>query len=68
MNLCDVFVIVLVTLLMIIQATLPSPILPPEMKVRGFSEISTGIVISAYSIAFIFGAFIPTDYLYNNLG
>ena len=68
MNICDVIAIVLITSLTVIQGTLPSPILPPEMKRRGFSQSTTGVVVAAYSIGFIIGALIPTNYLYATLG
>ena len=68
MNLCEGATIVLVSLLAVLQYTLPAPIFPIEMKHRDISQIAIGISIAGYSIGNMLGSIIPTDGLYQRLG
>ena len=56
----ELFVIVLVGLLTIIEYSLPAPIVPLEMNRRHISQTSTGVALAAYSFGINLTSFLPT--------
>ena len=62
MKFCEVFVVVLVSLLTIIQETMLAPILPLEMKRRHISQTAIGVVVGSFSAGVMIGSIVPTDH------
>lgn len=61
MRICEVFVIVLIGTLTIVQYALPAPIFPIEMKRRHISQTIIGIAIATFSLGVMLGSVIPID-------
>ena len=68
MKVCEVFGVIVISALTVVQYSLPAPIIPLEMKRRAISQVSTGVAIASFSIGMILASLMPTDCLYSSLG